>query len=148
MFFTPYFLRVIGILAGLGTTISFSQQLSTLWIAQSPQDIEGISLSMFIVHLSGLFLWVLYGIGKEDFVIIIFNLICSLFVGYCIYKIIDIRLTDETTKLSAGISQLELTHVSGQLRCLERSSSSGDPIRHLPPPTILEDGIRRPSNII
>lgn len=62
--------QLIGIVASIGTGISLLPQLITL---TKEKKAERISLGMMGVLLSGLILWVIYGIRKEDWIIIISN---------------------------------------------------------------------------
>lgn len=63
-------LNLVGILAGLGTTISFVPQLIRVWRLRSARD---ISLTMFLIYSLGVFLWMLYGIFLRAAPMILFN---------------------------------------------------------------------------
>ena len=56
--------------AGIGTTASFLPQVIKVWANKSTQD---LSISMFMIHMSGVTLWIAYGLAREDTIIILFN---------------------------------------------------------------------------
>jgi MtN3 and saliva related transmembrane protein len=62
----------IGFVAGTLTTISFVPQVLKTWREKSAKD---ISLSMFLIFSLGIFLWLLYGVGKGELPIVLPNLI-------------------------------------------------------------------------
>jgi MtN3 and saliva related transmembrane protein len=61
---------VIGFVAGLCTTLSFLPQAVKIWRSRSARD---VSLGMFSVMVTGVALWLLYGILREDLPIIAAN---------------------------------------------------------------------------
>lgn len=65
----------LGLAAGLLTTIAFIPQVIKIWQTKSAHD---ISLGMFSLFSSGVFLWLLYGIAIESTPIIIANSITLL----------------------------------------------------------------------
>ena len=64
------YITVIGLLAGALTAIAFFPQLMKVWKRKSTKD---ISLGMFSLFCSGIFLWFVYGILTEDPPVIIAN---------------------------------------------------------------------------
>ncbi|HEY8398881.1 MAG TPA: SemiSWEET transporter [Flavihumibacter sp.] len=62
--------QLIGIGASIGTGLSLFPQLIKLIKEKKAED---LSMGMMIVLLTGLALWVVYGIRKEDWIIIISN---------------------------------------------------------------------------
>ncbi|MBO9563849.1 MAG: SemiSWEET transporter [Niastella sp.] len=62
--------QIIGIGASIGTGISLLPQLIKL---VKEKKTENVSIGMMLVLLSGLVLWIIYGIRKEDWIIIISN---------------------------------------------------------------------------
>ena len=64
--------NTIGFIAGTLTTISFIPQVLKTWKNKSAKD---ISLGMFLLFSIGVFLWLIYGIGKGELPIILPNLI-------------------------------------------------------------------------
>lgn len=88
--------RFIGILGGLGTTISFSPQLQLLFYrTHTKSDIEHISLPMFFIHLFGVINWVVYGFLVRDWIIVGFNMFTTLVVLICILRICYLRYFTE-----------------------------------------------------
>ena len=67
--------QLIGIGASIGTGISLLPQLIKL---VKEKKAENVSMGMMLVLLSGLILWVIYGIRKEDWIIITSNAVSLL----------------------------------------------------------------------
>ncbi|MDY6834796.1 MAG: SemiSWEET transporter [Chloroflexota bacterium] len=65
----------IGSLAGILTTISFVPQVIKTWRSKSAEDISSV---MMIILASGVFLWFVYGVYKNDIPIIAANLVTFL----------------------------------------------------------------------
>ena len=63
-------IELIGSIAGIGTTIAFLPQVIRTWKTKSTQD---ISLAMYLVFCSGVFLWLIYGIGIMRWPVILAN---------------------------------------------------------------------------
>jgi MtN3 and saliva related transmembrane protein len=61
---------IIGLMAAAFTVIAFFPQLMKVWKTKSTKD---ISLGMFSIFCSGVFLWFVYGILMKDPPIIIAN---------------------------------------------------------------------------
>ena len=59
-------------LAGTLTTLAFLPQVLKTWSSKSARD---ISLGMFLMFCTGVFLWMVYGICIRDLPIVITNLI-------------------------------------------------------------------------
>lgn len=62
--------NVLGIIAGVLTSVSMIPQLVKVI---REKDVEDISLLMLLILISGLSLWVWYGIIKEEWPIILSN---------------------------------------------------------------------------
>lgn len=60
----------IGGLAAFCTTVSYIPQVKKVWATHETGD---LSLKMLLILSAGLALWVLYGVLKSDWVIIIAN---------------------------------------------------------------------------
>ena len=72
--------EILGLLAGTLTTVAFLPQVIKTWKSRSAKD---ISLGMFLMFSSGVFLWLLYGLSLGALPIIIANsvtLILSLLI--------------------------------------------------------------------
>lgn len=72
----PILTKVIGFLAGTGTTVSFFPQMIRVIRTQSVSD---LSIYMFLIHSTGVSLWVAYGVLVDDMIIILFNCVTALF---------------------------------------------------------------------
>jgi MtN3 and saliva related transmembrane protein len=67
--------QLIGIGASIGTGISLLPQLLKL---AKEKKAENVSMGMIGVLLAGLILWIIYGIRKEDWIIIVSNAVSLL----------------------------------------------------------------------
>jgi len=63
---------VIGSVAGMSTTGAFLPQVIRTWRTRSTQD---ISLGMFLLTAFGLFLWLVYGIARHDWPLIVTDVV-------------------------------------------------------------------------
>jgi MtN3 and saliva related transmembrane protein len=63
-------IKMLGLVAGTLTTISFLPQVIKTWKTRSAKD---LSLVMFSVFCLGTFFWLMYGIFMNDVVIILAN---------------------------------------------------------------------------
>jgi MtN3 and saliva related transmembrane protein len=61
---------VIGLLAGLLTTVAFVPQVTKVWRTKSARD---VSLKMFLVFSAGVALWLVYGVLLGEWPIILTN---------------------------------------------------------------------------
>ena len=75
-------LALLGLLAGALTTISFIPQVYKTWKTKSAKD---LSLGMYLVMVTGIVLWLLYGVLTADFPIIAANLCTLLLAGMLLY---------------------------------------------------------------
>lgn len=69
-------LQLVGFLAGTGTTISFLPQMIRVVRTGSVAD---LSIYMFLIHSTGVGLWIVYGTLVRDMVIVLFNSITIFF---------------------------------------------------------------------
>lgn len=82
----------IGLAAAIFTTISYFPQLAKVWRTGQTGD---LSIRMLLALLTGLSLWVVYGILQRDIAIIIANIISVCFVTFiAIFKIREMRGAD------------------------------------------------------
>jgi MtN3 and saliva related transmembrane protein len=72
----------IGLLAAMGTTLSFLPQ--ALKIIKT-KDTKSISLSMYILFVSGVFLWLIYGVLRQDVPVIIANAVTLILASLILY---------------------------------------------------------------
>ncbi len=70
------FLTVIGLAAATLTTIAFLPQMFQTWQTKSAKD---VSFVMLITFMSGLFLWLIYGIYLQSLPIILANSVTLFF---------------------------------------------------------------------
>ncbi len=65
------FIELIGTIAGACTTLAFLPQVLHVWKTRSVRD---ISLGMYTIFCSGVFLWTVYGFLKNAWPLIIANI--------------------------------------------------------------------------
>ena len=63
---------VIGSVAGMSTTGAFLPQVIRTWRTRSTAD---ISLGMFLLTAFGLFLWLVYGLARSDWPLIVTDVV-------------------------------------------------------------------------
>ena len=80
--------EIIGFIAAILTTSSFIPQLVKVWKSKSS---KGVSVSMYLVMLSGVILWGVYGylIGSKP--VLIANAITALLQGAILFMILNNR---------------------------------------------------------
>ncbi len=78
----------LGILAGILTTSAVVPQI---WKAWRTKEVEDVSPGMFFVLITGLALWVAYGVIKSDIPIIATNGVAFLLNTFMIYLIYRYR---------------------------------------------------------
>ena len=82
-------ISIIGLLAAALTSLSYIPQAKK---AAPKGATEDLSLKMLLALFGGLALWILYGVGMADAVIVIANVIGCGLVGFVLYcKIRDLR---------------------------------------------------------
>lgn len=78
--------EVLGLVAGACTTAAVTPQI---WKAWKTKEVEDVSLGMYLVLITGLALWLIYGIIQNDIPIIATNgtaLLLNLFMLYLILR--------------------------------------------------------------
>ncbi len=78
----------VGFVAAILTTAAFVPQVWKVWKTRSTQD---ISLGMYLLFISGVVLWLLYGILLVSWPIIIANGITALLAGAVLVMKISFR---------------------------------------------------------
>jgi MtN3 and saliva related transmembrane protein len=79
----------IGVLAAILTSLSYIPQVRKAWPRGSTKD---LSLHMLAVLTGGLLLWIVYGLAKGDWVIVIANCVGAALSGSVLaFKIRDLR---------------------------------------------------------
>ncbi|MCE7863696.1 MAG: hypothetical protein DYG99_09160 [Bacteroidetes bacterium CHB5] len=67
--------KILGLVAGFLTTIAFVPQVVKTWRTKSAHD---LSLVMFLLFCSGVFLWMIYGFMINELPVILWNIITLL----------------------------------------------------------------------
>ena len=70
------FITILGLAAATITTISFLPQMFKTWQTKSAKDVSLVTLMTFI---SGVFLWLIYGIYLQSLPIILANAVTLVF---------------------------------------------------------------------
>jgi len=70
------FITILGLVAGVLTTIAFLPQMFQIWLTKSAKD---VSFVMLIIFMSGLCLWLIYGIIIGALPIIMANAVTLFF---------------------------------------------------------------------
>ena len=72
---------IVGLLAGLFTTLSFIPQIAKIYRTQRTRD---LSLSTYVLLSVGLFLWVIYGVVLRQIAIVLPNTVVLVMALYII----------------------------------------------------------------
>ncbi len=75
-------IEIIGLIAATLTTASFVPQVYKIW---NTKEVENISLSMYLVMLTGVFLWLTYGVLIDSISIILANIVTAILVCMIIF---------------------------------------------------------------
>ncbi len=70
------YIGIIGLIAGTCTTVSFLPQVIKTFRTKETKD---ISLSMYLVLATGIFLWTIYGVFIESLPVILANAVSFVF---------------------------------------------------------------------
>jgi len=84
------YIEYIGMLAGFCTTVAFVPQLIKVIKTRTAQ---GISTSMYLIFISGVILWIVYGIYHNVWPIIIANFFTLLFASAILFVKLFLRKT-------------------------------------------------------
>jgi MtN3 and saliva related transmembrane protein len=66
------YIQLLGMIAGILTTVAFLPQVVKTWKSRSAKD---LSLGMFSIFCLGVLLWLIYGLLVSDLPIILANLV-------------------------------------------------------------------------
>lgn len=91
--FNEQTVQIVGILAAIASTVSFLPQA---WKIISTRDVEGLSRRMYTLTVFGFSLWMIYGIGKSDWALIVPNAICLTLTLFILAMIILPKAKRET----------------------------------------------------
>ena len=75
-----------GALAGMATTAAFIPQVYQIY---QTGDTSGLSLSMYTIFVTGVFLWIVYGVCKKAGSLILANLVTFCLAGFILFKIVQ-----------------------------------------------------------
>mgnify|MGYP001047240943 CR=1 FL=1 len=93
---------VIGTLAAICTTVSYVPQLKKCWQTGSAGD---LSLRMLAILAVGVALWIVYGVLKGDWVIIVANAVSlALLLGILSFKLREPGKTAKSQPANTGIA--------------------------------------------
>tara|TARA_R100000935_G_C2774850_1_gene139159 strand:- start:452 stop:712 length:261 start_codon:yes stop_codon:yes gene_type:complete len=79
---------VLGLLAGICTTIAVVPQIKKTWQTKKAED---VSPGMFSILIFGVFLWVIYGITQRDMPIIVTNGVSLALNGMMLFLMLRFR---------------------------------------------------------
>ncbi|RNL87222.1 hypothetical protein ED312_10445 [Sinomicrobium pectinilyticum] len=82
------YIIILGLVAGVCTTIAVIPQIKKSW---RNKEVEDISPLMFIILVTGLSLWTVYGIIKKDIPIILTNGTSLMLNGIMLYLMMRYR---------------------------------------------------------
>lgn len=75
-------ITLLGLLAGVLTTISFVPQVIKTWKTKSAKD---LSLGMYSIFCLGVLLWLIYGFAVSDIPVIAANMVTLIFALTLLY---------------------------------------------------------------
>mgnify|MGYP001791636570 FL=1 len=87
---------IVGLLAATLTTTAFLPQMIKTWQTKSAKD---VSYAMLITFITGVFLWLIYGIMAEDIPVILANTFTLLFNLTILYLKIKYGKTPQRKRL-------------------------------------------------
>lgn len=76
------YMEIIGLLAGICTTLAFVPQVYKVWKFRSTKD---ISLGMYVIFCVGLILWIIYGTLLHSLSLIGANVVTLLLASAILY---------------------------------------------------------------
>jgi MtN3 and saliva related transmembrane protein len=87
---------IVGLLAATLTTTAFLPQMIKTWQTKSAND---VSYAMLITFIIGVFLWLIYGILRQDIAVILANAFTLLFNLAILYLKIKYGKTTQKQRL-------------------------------------------------
>ena len=79
---TDFEIEIIGLIAACFTTGSFLPQVYKIWKYKRS---DGVSLSMYLFMITGVILWIIYGLFSGSISVTIANFIAAIFQSIIIY---------------------------------------------------------------
>lgn len=80
---TDFEIEIIGLIAACFTTGSFLPQVYKIW---KHKRSDGVSLSMYLFMITGVILWIIYGLFIGSISVTIANFIAAIFQSIIIYS--------------------------------------------------------------
>lgn len=77
--------ETVGIAAAIASTASFAPQA---WKLVKTRDVEGLSVRMYALTVTGFALWLSYGVLRADWALIVPNAICLALAGFILLMVI------------------------------------------------------------
>lgn len=77
--------EIVGIAAAIASTASFAPQA---WKIVRTRDVEGLSVRMYALTVTGFALWLSYGILKADWALVVPNAICLGLASFILLMVI------------------------------------------------------------
>ncbi len=81
-------IMVLGLIAGVFTTVAFVPQVIRTWRVKSARD---LSLAMIGLNSTGIFLWLIYGLCTRSLPIIVANLVTFVLISTVLILAIKYR---------------------------------------------------------
>ncbi|PHR70701.1 MAG: hypothetical protein COA67_07805 [Lutibacter sp.] len=75
-------IEIIGLIAAFFTTAAFVPQVVKIW---KTKEVENLSLTMYLTMLSGVILWLIYGININSLSMILANIVTITLVCVIIF---------------------------------------------------------------
>lgn len=79
------FVEAVGALAGVSTTAAFIPQVYEIYVTS---DTSGLSLPMYIIFVSGVLMWILYGVCKRAGSLVVANIVTFVLAGFILFSIV------------------------------------------------------------
>jgi MtN3 and saliva related transmembrane protein len=79
------FVEAVGAFAGMCTTAAFLPQVYDIWLSG---DTSGLSLPMYIIFVTGVSMWIFYGVLKKAASLVLANMVTFVLSGYILTAII------------------------------------------------------------
>lgn len=98
--------QVIGALAATASVISFSPQA---WKIIQSRNVKGLSARMYALTVAAFALWLLYGLLKMDWALIVPNVLCLILAGFILTMIMLPKSAREQVgqKIKATVTEKE-----------------------------------------
>lgn len=92
------YVELLGLFAGVCTTLSFIPQIKKVWATKSVKD---ISIHMYVIYTTGLVLWTIYGVLVGSVALILANLVTCIFA----FSILVMKLRWDTFAQQEAITE-------------------------------------------